>query len=329
MNPKFFWLITAILLAHIHWAEAQQTAKVPRIGVLDSGSAADPENTETRNAFLGGLRDLGYVEGKNIIIDFRYDEGRSERLGEVAEEFVHLKVDVLLGMDTFSALAAKRSTSTIPIVFTTGANPTTTGLVASLSRPAGNATGVTTNSPELVGKRLEMLKETLPSVSRFGFMSDAGSTSITVMFNEAQPTAKALGIQFLFIGVKRSNPDIEGAFRRMTNERIGAFVTEGPPTIAFHRNEILKLAVKYHLPAIHSAQRWASDGGLMSYGANRTDPYCRVTVYVDKILKGAKPADLPVEQPTKFELVINLKTAKQMGLIIPPNVLARADRVIK
>jgi len=283
-------------------AEAQQPGKIPRIGVLDSGSAADPENRETRNAFLGGLGDLGYVEGKSIIIDYRYDEGRSERLLQLAEEFIHLKVDVLLGMDTFSALAAKKATSTIPIVFTTGANPTTTGLTASVARPAGNATGVTTNSPELVAKRLELLKETLLSISRFGFMSDADSTSITAMFDEAQPTAKALGVQFLFIGIRRSNPDIEGAFRTIRDERIGAFVTEGPPTIAFHRIEILKLAVKYRLPAIHSAERWANDGGLMSYGANRTDPYRRAAVYVDKILKGAKPADLPVEQPKKLNL---------------------------
>ena len=329
MRKTFIPLVLSAMLFALCSSVQAQESKIPRIGVLDSGSAADPENRETRNAFLGGLRDLGYVEGKNIAIDYRYDEGRSERLRQLAQEFVHLNVDVLLGMDTSSALAAKKATSTIPIVFTTGANPTTTELVASLARPAGNATGVTTNSPELVGKRLEMLKETLPKVSRFGFMSDADSASITAMFDEAQPTAKALGVQFLFIGVRRSAPDIEGAFRTIRNERIGAFVTEGPPLIAFHRIEILKLAVKYRLPAIHTTERWANDGGLMSYGANRTDPYRRVAVYVDKILKGAKPADLPVEQPTKFELVINLKTAKQIGVTIPPNVLARAEKVIK
>ena len=246
----------------------------------------------------------------------------------MAEELVRLKVDILLAMDSNSARAAQKSTATIPVVFTTGGSPIASGLVASLARPGGNATGVTTNSPELVGKRLELLKEAVPKVSRFGFLGNVDSAA-HAMFNEAQGAAKALGVEFLSIEVKGPNPDIEGAFRTMIKERMGGLVTEGPPLISFHRKKILELTEKNRIPAIHTEQVWADAGGLMSYGANRVEPYRRVTVYIDKILKGAKPADLPVEQPTKFELVINLKTAKQIGLTIPPNLLARADRVIR
>jgi putative ABC transport system substrate-binding protein len=200
--------------------------------------------------------------------------------------------------------------------------------VASLARPGGKATGVTTNSPELIGKRLELLKEALPKGTRFGFLGNADSAA-HAMFKEAQGAAKALGIEFLSVEVKGPNPDIEGAFRTLIKERMSGLVTEGPPLISFHRKKILQLAEKNRIPAIHSEQVWVDAGGLMSYGANRVELYRRVTVYVDKILKGFNPADLPVEQPTKFDFIINLKTAKQIGLTIPPNVLARADKVIK
>ena len=330
MSKKIIGLaLCSLLLAPCFSADAQQPAgKVPRIGYLDSGSASDPHNTLGLEALRQGLRELGYVEGKNIIIDYRYDEGKPGRLQELAEELIRLKVDVLLAMDSNSARAAKKSTATIPVVFTTGGSPINR-LVASLARPGGNLTGVTTNSPELVGKRLELLKEAVPKVSRFGFLSNADSAGSNAGFNEARKAAKVLGVEFLSVAVKGPNPDIEGAFRTMIKEHLGAFVTEAPPLIEYRRDKILQLAAQYRIPAIHTEQEWANAGGLMSYGANRVEPYRRVAVYVDKILKGAKPADLPVEQPTKFEFVINLKTAKALNLTIPQSVLYRADRVIR
>jgi putative tryptophan/tyrosine transport system substrate-binding protein len=330
MRKRFFgFALGALLSALCLPVSAQQPNKVAHIGILDSGSASDPRNAPGRDAFRQGLRELGYVEGENINIAYRYDEARSERLPQLAEELVRLKVDIIVANNTTAAQAAKKSTTIIPVVFTTGGNPVTNGLVASLARPAGNVTGVTTNSPELVGKRLGLLKETVPKVSRFGFLMPAETKTIKPMFDEAQGTAKALGVQFQAVEVKAPNPDFEGAFRFMARERIGGLVTEGPPVIALHRKRILELAVKNRLPAIHTEQEWANDGGLMSYGANRNDPYRRAAVFVDKILKGAKPADLPVEQPTKFEFVINLKTAKALNLTIPQSVLFRADKVIK
>jgi len=331
MKKNIFYIVLgALLLARSVCVEAQQpAAKVPRIGFLTTGSASDPLNALSRDAFRQGLRDLGYVEGKNINFEHRYAEGRAERLPELAEELVRLKVDILVGTDSSAARAAKKSTATIPVVFTTGANPVATGLVASLARPGGNATGLTTNSPELVGKRLELLKEAVPKVSRIAFLMPADSATIRAMFDDAQGAAKALGVQFQLVEVKPPTPDFEGAFRSMIKERIGGLVTEGPPLISLNRKKILQLAAQHRIPAIHTEQEWANAGGLMSYGANRVEPYRRVTVYVDKILKGAKPADLPVEQPIKFEFIINLKAAKQIGLTIPPNVLARADKVIQ
>jgi ABC-type uncharacterized transport system substrate-binding protein len=321
--------LCAMLLALSVRTEAQQPGKVPRIGFLDSGSASDPQNAVFREAFLQGLRDLGYVEGKNINIDFRYDEGKPGRLQELAEDMVRLKVDILMAMDSDAARVAKKSTATIPVVFTTGGSPIANGLVASLARPGDNVTGVTTNSPELVGKRLELLKEAVPKVSRIAFLMPADSATVRAMFDDAQGAAKALGVQFQLVEVRAPNPDFEGAFRTMIKERIGGLVTEAPPLISLNRDRIVQLAAQYRIPGIHTTQTWATAGGLMSYGASRVEPYRRVSVYVDKILKGAKPSDLPVEQPMKFELIINLKTAKQIGLTIPPNVLARADRVIK
>jgi putative tryptophan/tyrosine transport system substrate-binding protein len=322
-------LAVVMLLAVAVIAEAQQPKKVPRIGFLDSGSASDPRNIRGLDAFRQGIRELGYVEGKNINIDYRYTERKLERLPELAQELVRLRVDILVANNTTAAQVAEKSITTIPVVFTTGANPVTSGLVASLARPGGNVTGVTTNSPELVGKRLGLLKEAVPKVSHFAFLMPADTSTIRAMFDDAQATAKTLGVKFQAVEVKAPNPDFEGAFRYMVKERIGGLVTEGPPLISSNRERILQLAEQHRLPAIHTEQEWVNDGGLMSYGANRVEPYRRVAVYVDKILKGAKPADLPIEQPTKFELVINLKTAKQIGLTIPQSLLYRADKVIK
>ena len=322
--------LSAVLFALCFSVEAQQPAgKVPRIGFLTTGSASDPRNAASMDTLRQALRDLGYVEGKNINFEYRYTEGKFEQLPSLAEELVRLKVDTLFATDSAAARAAKKSTTTIPIVFTTGGSPIAGGLVASLAQPGGNVTGLTTNSPELVGKRLELLKEAVPKALRIGFLMPADSVTIRAMFDEAQGAAKALGVQFQLVEVRAPNPDFEGAFRFMVKERIGALVTEGPPLISSNRKRILELAAKNRIPAIHTAQEWANAGGLMSYGANTVEPYRRAAVFVDKILKVVKPADLPVEQPTKFEFIINLKTAKALDLTIPQSVLFRADRVIK
>jgi putative tryptophan/tyrosine transport system substrate-binding protein len=331
MNKRIVcFVLGAMLLALSFRTEAQQPAgKVPRIGFLTTGSASDPRNALSMDTLRQALRDLGYVEGKNINFEYRYTEGKFEQLPSLAEELVRLKVDILFATDSAAARAAKKTTTTIPIVFTTGGSPIAVGLVASLARPGGNVTGLTTNSPELVGKRLELLKEAVPKALRIGFLMPADSVTIRAMFDEAQGAAKALGVQFQLVEVRAPNPDFEGAFRFMVKERIGALVTEGPPLISSNRKRILELAAKNRIPAIHTAQEWANAGGLMSYGANTIEPYRRAAVFVDKILKGVKPADLPVEQPTKFEFIINLKTAKALDLTIPQSVLFRANKVIK
>jgi putative ABC transport system substrate-binding protein len=329
-KPFFGIALSTLLLALCTSAAAlQPTTKIPRIGYVDSGSASDPLNVLRVEAFRQGLRELGYAEGTNINIDYRYDEAKPLRLQQAVDELVRIKVDILLAMDTPSALLAKNTTATIPIVFTTGGSPVGTGLVASLARPGGNLTGITTNSPELIGKRLELLKEAVPKVSRFGFLGNADGVGTKAMFNEAQRAAKVLGVEFLSVAVKGPDPDIEGAFQNMIKNRLGGLVTGAPPLINNRRDKVLRLAAQHRIPAIYPDQEWTNAGGLMSYGANRVEPYRRVAVYVDKILKGAKPADLPVEQPTKFEMTINLKTAKQVGLRIPQSVLYRADKVIR
>ena len=324
----FSLVLGALLLALSHPAEAQQPAgKIPRIGFLTNGSASDPLNALRLDAFRQGLRDLGYVEGKTINIEYRYAEGRSERLVESIEELVRLKVDILVASSATVARAAKKSNVTIPIV---GANMgDLKGLVDSLARPGGNVTGLTHISIELLGKRLELLKEVLPKVSRFVYLDDPTSMGYKRVAEETQSVAKALGVQLQAVEVKVPNSDIEGVFQTMVKERIGAFITEATPRISLDRKKILALAEQNRLPAMHSEEEWVTSGGLMSYGANRSEPYRRIAVFVDRILKGAKPADLPVEQPTKFEFVINLKTAKALNLTIPQSVLFRADKVIR
>jgi putative tryptophan/tyrosine transport system substrate-binding protein len=316
--------VCAMLFALCYSAEAQPT-KVPRIGILTA-------STETTlnpyiEAFRQGLRDLGYIEGKNIHIEYKYSEGKSERLPALAQELVRLKVDVIVTGSASVVRATRNATSTLPIVVTNIGD--LSGLVASLARPGGNVTGLTHISAELVGKRLELLKEVVPKISRVAFLKSDDATAAKAMFNDAQATARALAVQFQLLEVKVKNPDIEGTFRVIVRERIGALITESSGPVSFHRKRVLDLIEQNRIPAMHSEHEWVNAGGLMSYGANRVDLYRRAAVYVDKILKGRKPADLPVEQPTKFEFIINLKAAKQIGLTIPPNVLARADRVIK
>ena len=321
-------LLGGMLFALSLPAAAQQPKKVPRIGYLTTAARlADAPRVE---ALRQGLRDLGYLEGKNINIEYRYAEGKLERVPELAQELVRLKVDILVVSSIIAAEPARQVTTTIPIIVASAGNPIGSGLVASLARPGGNVTGLYQFSPELLGKRLELLNEITPKVSRFAFLNGTDAPAAKSMFfKEGQVVAKALGVQFQLIEVKAQNPDLEAAFRIMAKDGIGALVTESSGIVNFHLKNILHLVEQNHLPAMHSDQEWADAGGLMSYGANRLYLYRRVGLYVDKILKGANPAELPMEQPTKFEFVINLKAAKQMGLTIPPAVLYQADRLIK
>ena len=275
---------------------------------------------------------MGYVEGKNIIIEYRYADGRFERLPALAEELVRLKVEIIVADTTSTARAAQKSTSTLPIVSLTGGDPTRSGLAASLARPGGNVTGLTNITGELRGKRLELLKEVVPKVTRFALLEGSGGTATKDMnVADAQIAAKALGVKLQVLEVNEQNPDFDGAFRVVVKERLGGLITGAGAflTLTVHRRKILNLVVQNRMPAIYGSEAFIDDGGLMWYGANNVDLYRRGAIFVDKILKGAKPADLPVERPMKFDFVINLKAAKQIGLTIPLNVLARADRVIR
>jgi putative ABC transport system substrate-binding protein len=326
--------LAAMLFAFCASVEAQQPKSVPKIGYLSrdlhpaDSRAPAPRNLE---AFRQGLQELGYIEGKNIIIEYRYADLRFERLPALAEELVRLKVEIIVAESFTTVRAVRKVTTTIPIVVTGGMDPVGSGFVASLSRPGGNVTGLSNYSVELLGKRLELLKEVVPKVSRFVFLNDTDSAPSKAMFKDGQAAAKTLGVKFQLVEVKAQDPDIDGAFRVMVKEHIGAVITSPSPrlSLSLHRKRILQLLEQARMPAIHPSAEWVEAGGLMYYGANIPDLYRRAATYVDKILKGTKPADLPVEQPMKFEFVINLKAAKQIGLTIPPNVLARADRVIK
>ena len=317
-------LLVGLTFASVHFVEAQQPKRVPKIGYLSTGSATtDDPRIE---AFRQGLRDLGHVEGKNINIDFRYAEGVAERLPELAEELVRLNVDVILTPGTLAVQAAKQATTTIPIIFPGVADPVAFGFVASLARPGGNITGLTNYSPELSGKRVELLKEALPRITRVAVLRDPRQAPDS--FKETQIAGQSLALKLQSLEI-RNAADVETAFSAMKKERADAFITLPHAVVTFHRKQILALAEKGRLPSTHGDRQWVEAGGLMSYGPDTIAIYRRAASYVDKILKGVKPADLPVEQPTKFEFVINLKTSKQIGVTILPNVLARADKVIK
>ena len=326
MNPKLFlWLLTAVLLVPIHRAEAQQPTKIPRIGYLGGGSAELEE--PWIDAFRQGLRDLGYIEGKNILIERRYAAGRYEQLSALAAQLLALKVDVILAASTPVALSAKKTTSSTPIVMVV-ADPVGTGLVTSLARPGGNITGLSDFHADLVTKRLELLKDVIPSLSRVAVLSNPASVTCSAQLKELNAAGPGLGLMLVAVEATESD-DLPKSFSTIKKEQVGGVLVCGDRMFNTHRTQIFDLANKNRLPAIYSSKEYAETGGLISYGANFPDLYRRAATYVDKLLKGAKPADLPVEQPTKFELVINLKTAKQIGLTIPPNVLARADKVIK
>ena len=318
------YALPVLMLATIHVAEAQQAGKIPWIGYLTSaGSGPSP-------AFIQGLQDLGYVEGKNIAFVFRTAEGNRERYADLAAELVRLKVDIIVADNSGQAVAAKKATSTIPIVITGFiTDPMSLGLVASLARPGGNVTGLTNIAGELGGKQLELLKEIVPKLNRVAILRTVslGAASADDFFvKETEVPARALGVQLVPVKIQGSD-DLEDAFRAMTKERTNGLVVRLLAYIPFKR--VADLTIQNRLPSIAQQLTWADAGGLMSYGAELNVQYRRAATYVDKILKGAKPADLPVEAPTKFELRINLKTAKQIGANIPQSVLYRADKVIK
>jgi putative tryptophan/tyrosine transport system substrate-binding protein len=324
------FVLCAMLFALCAVAEAQQTKKVPSVGFLLQRVSPTPTTPDPFvNAFRQGLRDLGYIEGKNILVEYRYAEGKRERTPSQVAELVQLKVDVLVVRSLSAIRVAKQATKTIPIVMVTTQDPVATGLIDSLARPGGNITGLTGLTRELSGKRLELLKEAVPGISRVGVLTDADSSAVAIAFKDYEAAARALKIQFLSLEVRGPNPDYEGAFQAAAKGRASAIIAVSGPLATSYQKRIADLAIKNRLPSMHEESQYVEAGGLMSYSSSDMESFRRAATYVDKILKGAKPADLPVEQPTKFELVINLKTAKQIGLTIPPNVLARADKVIK
>jgi putative ABC transport system substrate-binding protein len=316
----------AMLFALCVSASAQQPKKVFRIGYL---SSADPATDSPRvEAFRQGLRELGYSEGKNIVIEWRYAEGKPDRLPALAAELVHLKVDVIVSAAPAPTRSAKQATATIPIVMTNDGDPVGNGFVASLARPGGNITGLANFNPELTGKRLELLKEIIPQLTRVAVFGTSSTPGNAEVLRETELASRAFGAKLQYLEI-RGPGDIETVFRGATKGRADAILVLSGPLLNSHRKQIVDFAAKNRLPAIYPNSFWTEVGGLMTYSVSRTDMDRRAATYVDKILKGAKPGDLAVEQPTKFELVINLTAAKQIGVIIPPNVLARADKVIK
>ena len=328
MNRRAFIVTAGGLLAAPLVVEAQQAAKIAHIGYLAADLAASHHLPE---AFRQGLRDLGYVEGRDVVIEYRDAEGRFERLPVLASELVALKVDVIVAGGTPAALAAKQATGAIPIVFAGPGDPVASGLVASLARPGGNVTGLSSFAPELVGKCLEQLKQAVPGVGRVAGLwqpGGLGERTDADVLKEAEAAARALGVRLQLVEA-RGPENFDRAFSEMTKARAGALTVLPGSMFVNERRRLVDLAAKNRLPAVYPWREGVADGGLMSYGPDLADLFRRAGTYVDKILKGAKPGDLPVEQPTKFELAINLRTAKALGLTIPPSVLARADEIIQ
>ncbi len=322
----FLLAFALVILPGTFAAEAQVPAKVPRVGYVFAQTSS--EGHSRWEAARQGLRELGYVEGQNVALVIRWAEGRYERLPELVAELVRLKVDVLVVATTPGNLAAKTATQTIPVVMVGVGDPVGSGLVASLARPGGNLTGLSLLNPEISGKRLQLLKEVLPRVSRVAVLTNPGNPIHAVFWQETQEAARKLRVQLQAVEV-RSPEDFEGAFRAATQGRAGALLAFDDSLTNSYPSRVVALAAKRRLPAMYGFREFPDAGGLISYGTNISDHFRRTATYVDKILKGAKPADLPVEQPTRFELVINLKTAKALGLTIPQTVLIRADQVIQ
>ena len=321
------FLVAAVLLTVAVTVEAQQPAKVPRIGYLTAGSLSSSTTSARIEAFRQGLRELGHLEGKNIVIEYRYAEGKLDRVPALAAELVRLKVDAIVTAGPIPTDSAKAATVTVPIVMTQDTDPVGNGFVASLARPGSNIIGLSTLAPELSGKQLELLKEIVPTISRVavvGQSSYPGNSRGT----EVELAAGAFGVKLQYLDVLDPK-DIETAFRAVSEGHADAVLVLGGPVLISQRTQVVNLVAKSRLPAMYNVPGFVEANGLMTYGPIITDLSRRVAVYVDKILKGAKPADLPVQQPTKFEFVINLKAAKQIGLTLPPEVLARANKVIK
>jgi ABC-type uncharacterized transport system substrate-binding protein len=316
-----FCLSLTLLLLTV--AEAQQPKKVPRVGILFIGGRDQPH----LESFKQGLREHGYNEGKNLILEYRFAEGNQDRLTELAAELAGEKVDVIVTTAAISALAARSVTKTIPIVMTTG-NPLELGLAKSLAHPGGNVTGLTVMLSDMSGKRLELLQESFPKATRVAALWTPRDKEATIGLGETRDAAKAFGMRLHAVAIQSAG-DIEAALANIAKARDSVLVVILSPLSTLQSKRIVELALKYRLPGVYPTRQFAEEGGLMAYGPLIGDLYRRAATYVDKILKGAKPADLPVEQPMKFEFVVNLKTAKHIGVTIPPNILARADRVIR
>jgi putative tryptophan/tyrosine transport system substrate-binding protein len=327
MSKKIICLaLGTLLFAFCFPAQSQQPVKVPRVGVLLQGSSA---SLVTRlEGFQQGLRERGYVAGKNIALELRFDDDDESRLAALAADLVRLRVDVIVAAATPAVKVAKQATATIPIIIVHSADPVGLGLVTSLARPGGNVTGLSSSSPDYSGKQLELLKESFPKLSRIGVLWNAANPGTAIAFREMQDASRALKLPLQSLEVRRSE-DLAPAFKNVPQPRGMGLVTLLDPLVVSQRAHIVELAAGRRLPAIYPTKEFVDAGGLMAYGADLTDSYRRAAIFMDKILKGAKPADLPVEQPTKFTFAVNLKTAKALGLTIPQSVLFRADKVIK
>jgi putative ABC transport system substrate-binding protein len=322
----FVFTLCAMLFALCGSAESEQRVKVPRVGLLLQGTST---SLMTRlEGFQQGLRERGYVESKNIALEQRFDEDREERLSALAAELVRLRVDIIVAAATPAVMAAKQATTNIPIIFVHSADPVALGLVASRARPGGNVTGLSSASPDYSGKQLELLKEAVPKLSRIAILWNAANPGTAIAFREMQDAARVLKLPLHSLEVRRSE-DLTPAFKNIPKQREIGLVTLLDPLVLSQRARIVELASESRLPAIYPQKEFVEAGGLMAYGADLTDSYRRAAIFMEKILKGAKPAELPIEYPIKFSFTVNLKTAKQLGLTIPPNVLARAEKVIK
>ncbi|MEK6244985.1 MAG: ABC transporter substrate-binding protein [Pseudomonadota bacterium] len=326
MNRRDTVLALVALSAAPLAAEAQRPKKVPRIGFLSSDS---PGPDPRIDIFRQGLRDLGYVEGQTLLIELRYGEGRLDRMPSLVNEFVQQQVDIIVATNNVFIRSAKEATKTIPIIMISSIDPVVAGYVESLARPGGNITGVSSLGRDLSAKRMELLKEILPGMSRVAILWHGDAPGPRVAFKQYEAAARTFKLNLQSLEVRGPNPDLEGAFRAAKKEHAAAVIIVVNHLITFHLKRIMELATSNQLPSMNEDSRYVYAGGLLSYGANTSDSYRRAAYYIDKILKGAKPRDLPVEQPTKFELVINLKAAKQIGLAIPKSLLARADEVIE
>lgn len=328
LKKLFFWLMFTVLLAPGSFVQAQQAKKIPRIGHVSG--AGEPNNRGSfAKAFQRGLRDLGYIEGKNILIEYRSAQGNLERLPSLVAELVQLKVDVLFVTNIPAIRAAKQATKTIPVVMIISVDPVANGIVDSLAHPGGNITGLSTLTRELSGKRLELLKEVVPKASRVGILWDANAPGPTIAYKEYESLAQALNIPLQSLEVRGPKPNLQTAFLTAVKARASALITITNPVLSRYQKQIADLAIKNRLPSMYERSGYVEAGGLMSYSADDLDQYRRAATYVDKILKGRTPAELPVEQPMKFEFVINLKSAKQLGVTIPQWTLMKADRVIR